>query len=148
MTVWIAVIELSTGKGVAANAGHEHPVICRKDGRFELVTYKHSPAVGLIEDIPYKEHSFELSPGDRLFVYTDGVPEANDPDGNMFEVKRMIDALNEDPDASPEQILGAVRGQINIFVREAEQFDDLTMLCLEYKGPQKDDKEEGIACGL
>ena len=86
----------------------------------------------------FKEYEILLSPGDKLFVYTDGVPEANDPDGNMFEVERMIDALNEDPDASPAQILGAVRGEISKFVREAEQFDDLTMLCLEYKGANKD----------
>ena len=96
----------------------------------------------------YKEYEILLEPGDKLFVYTDGVPEAHDPDGNMFKVERMTDSLNEDPDASPEQILGAVRGEISKFVREAEQFDDLTMLCLEYKGPQKDDKEEGTACGL
>ena len=56
----------------------------------------------------------------------------------------MIDALNEDPDASPEQVLGTVRGEISKFVKEAEQFDDMTMLCLDYKGPQKNDKEEGI----
>jgi sigma-B regulation protein RsbU (phosphoserine phosphatase) len=91
-----------------------------------------------MEGMKYKEYEIQLSPGDKLFVYTDGVPEANDPDGNMFEVKRMIDALNEDPDASPAQILGAVRGEISKFVREAEQFDDLTMLCLEYKGAKKD----------
>ena len=66
----------------------------------------------------------------------------------MFKVNRIIDALNEDPDASPERILGAVHREISEFVRDAEQFDDLTMLCLEYKGSKKDDKEEGIACGL
>ena len=88
----------------------------------------------------YKEYEIRLEPGDKLFVYTDGVPEAQDPDGNMFQMERMINALNEDPDASPEQILGNVRGSIGRFVREAEQFDDLTMLCLEYKGSQKDDK--------
>ena len=76
------------------------------------------------------------------------MPEANDPDGNMFDAKRMIDALNEEPTASPEQILVDVRGAISRFVREAEQFDDMTMLCLEYKGSKKDDKEEGTACGL
>ncbi len=96
----------------------------------------------------YKEYEIRLSPGDKLFVYTDGVPEAHDPDGNMFKVERMIDALNEDPDASPEQILKTVRGEISKFVREAEQFDDMTMLCMEYKGPKKDDTEEGTACGL
>ena len=60
----------------------------------------------------------------------------------------MIDALNRDPDASPEQILETMREEISKFVREAEQFDDMTMLCLDYKGPKKDDEEEGTVCGL
>ena len=122
VTVWVGILEVSTGKLSAANAGHEY----------------HGFVLGGMEGMKYKEYEIQLSPGDKLFVYTDGVSEANDPDGNMFEVKRMIDALNEDPDASPAQILGAVRGEISKFVREAEQFDDLTMLCLEYKGANKD----------
>ena len=108
---------------------------------------RHSFVLGGQEGVKYKEYEIQLSPGDKLFVYTDGAPEAHDPDGNMFKTERIIDALNEDPDASPEQILETVRGKIKVFEREAEQFDDLTMLCLEYKGPKKDDKEEGISCG-
>ena len=92
------------------------------------------------EGMKYRDYEIRLSPGDKLFVYTDGVPEANDPDGNMFGVERMIEALNEEPIASSEQILGTVRGEIRKFVREAEQFDDLTMLCLEYKGSNTDGK--------
>ena len=139
VTVWVGILEVSTGKLSAANAGHEYPALKRGDGGFSVFKDRHGFVLGGMEGMKYKEYEIQLSPGDKLFVYTDGVPEANDPDGNMFEVKRMIDALNEDPDASPAQILGAVRGQINIFVREAEQFDDLTMLCLNYKGSQKDD---------
>lgn len=142
VTVWIGILEISTGKLSAANAGHEYPALKKGDGRFEIFKDKHSFVLGGQEGIKYKEYEIQLSPGDKLFVYTDGVPEAQDPDGNMFKVERMIDALNEGPDASPEQILGAVRGDINKFEREAEQFDDLTMLCMEYKGPKKDDKEE------
>ena len=148
VTVWVGILEISTGKLSAANAGHEYPALKKEDGGFEIYKDRHSFVLGGEEGMKYKEYEIRLSPGDKLFVYTDGVPEAHDPDGNMFKVERMIDALNEDPDASPEQILGTVRGSISRFVREAEQFDDLTMLCLEYKGPQKDDKEEGTACGL
>ena len=138
VTVWVGILEISTGKLSAANAGHEYPALKRGDGGFSVFKDRHGFVLGGMEGMKYKEYEIQLSPGDKLFVYTDGVPEANDPDGNMFEVKRMIDALNEDPDASPAQILGAVRGEISKFVREAEQFDDLTMLCLEYKGANKD----------
>ena len=140
VTVWVGILEISTGKLSAANAGHEYPALKRGDGGFSVFKDRHGFVLGGMEGMKYKEYEIQLSPGDKLFVYTDGVPEANDPDGNMFEVKRMIDALNEDPDASPAQILGAVRGEISKFVREAEQFDDMTMLCMEYKGSQKDDK--------
>ena len=138
VTVWVGILEISTGKLSAANAGHEYPALKRGDGGFSVFKDRHGFVLGGMEGMKYKEYEIQLSPGDKLFVYTDGVSEANDPDGNMFEVKRMIDALNEDPDASPAQILGAVRGEISKFVREAEQFDDLTMLCLEYKGANKD----------
>ena len=138
VTVWVGILEISTGKLTAANAGHEYPALKKGDGGFAVFKDRHGFVLGGMEGMKFKEYEILLSPGDKLFVYTDGVPEANDPDGNMFEVKRMIDALNEDPDASPAQILGAVRGEISIFVREAEQFDDLTMLCLEYKGANKD----------
>ena len=144
VTVWVGILEISTGILSAANAGHEYPAIKKENGGFEIFKDRHGFVLGGEEGMKYRDYEIRLSPGDKLFVYTDGVPEANDPDGNMFGVERMIDALNEDPDASPEQILGAVRGEISKFVREAERFDDMTMLCLDYKGPQKNDKEEGI----
>ena len=134
VTVWLAVVEISTGKGVAANAGHEHPAIARSGGKFELNVYPHSPAVAVMEGIPFREHEFELNAGDRIFVYTDGVPEATNASSELFGTDRMLEALNRDPSASPEEIIANVTSGIAEFVGDAEQFDDTTMLCLYYKG--------------
>ena len=136
VTVWLAIVELSTGKGMAANAGHEHPALRRAGGEFELVIYKHSPGVAMLDGVPFKEHSFELHPGDTVFVYTDGVPEATDKDNVLFDNDRMLAALNQDPDADPETLLQTVRKEVDAFVGDAPQFDDLTMLAFRYHGAE------------
>lgn len=138
VTVWMAIFEISTGKGIAANAGHEHPAICRQGEHFELEVYRHSPAVATMEGIRFKEHEFELKPGDSFFVYTDGVAEATNAENELFGTDRMLEALNRKPDADPQQVLANVMDGINEFVKEAEQFDDITMLCFKYTGPVKD----------
>ncbi|MBQ9545359.1 MAG: SpoIIE family protein phosphatase, partial [Clostridia bacterium] len=140
VTVWLAIIEISTGRGIAANAGHEHPVIRRADGKFELVVYRHSPAVATMEGMRFKEHPFELNPGDRLFVYTDGVPEATNSANELFGPERMLEALNKDPNASSKQLVKNVQAGIDGFVKDAPQFDDITMLSFDYFGA-KDGKE-------
>ena len=134
VTVWFGILEISTGKGVAANAGHEHPAIRRKDGKFELVVYRHSPAVATMEGIPFKQHEFELHPGDSLFVYTDGVAEATNAHDELYGTDRMLEALNRNPDATAEELLKTVRESIDEFVGDAPQFDDITMLGLNYFG--------------
>ena len=134
VTVWLGILELSTGKLTAANAGHEYPVLTGPDGSFEILKDKHGLALGALDGVQYKGYELQLQPGSKLFVYTDGVPEAADPDQNMFGLDRMIAALNEQKDASPEDVLNGVRRAVDGFVRGAEQFDDLTMLCVEYKG--------------
>jgi sigma-B regulation protein RsbU (phosphoserine phosphatase) len=136
VTVWLAVIQLSTGHGVAANAGHEHPVIKRKDGQYELVVYRHSPAVATMDGIRFREHTFELNPGDRLFIYTDGVPEATNSRNELFGTDRMLAALNRDPDADPHDLLRTMSGDIDAFVGGAPQFDDITMLSFQYAGAE------------
>ena len=135
VTVWLCVLELSTGKGIVANAGHEHPALKRAGGRYELIKYKHSPAMGTMDGIDFKEHEFQMNPGDCFFVYTDGVAEATNAENELFGTTRMLDALNKDPAAPPRQILSNVMAGIREFVGEAEQFDDITMLCLKYVGP-------------
>ena len=134
VTVWLAVIELSTGKGVAANAGHEHPTLKKADGTYELVTYRHSPAVATMEGLRFKEHEFELQPGDRLFVYTDGVPEATNASEELMGPDRMLEALNGNASDKPEDLLRAVREGIDAFVGDAPQFDDITMMGFFYYG--------------
>ncbi|MBO4887849.1 MAG: SpoIIE family protein phosphatase [Firmicutes bacterium] len=136
VTVWLAVIEISTGKGIVSNAGHEHPAIRRKDGSFELIKYRHSPAVAAFDDLTFEEHEFRLYPGDQLFIYTDGVTEAMNKDRVLFGTDRMIEALNEAKDEDSAGILAKVSEKIKEFVADADQFDDITMLCLKYNGPE------------
>ena len=134
VTAWVASIELSTGKGVAVNAGHEHPVLRRAGGQYELVKYRHSLPLGTMEGTPFKEREFELHPGDSLFVYTDGVAEATDPRGELFGTDRILETLNADPDEETHAVLATMMEKIDSFAAEAEQFDDITMLSFRYLG--------------
>ena len=87
-----------------------------------------------MEGLTYREYEMTLTPGSKLFLYTDGVPEATNAANEMFGTERMLEALNREPGASPETLLRHVREAVDGFVLDAEQFDDLTMLCLEYRG--------------
>ena len=140
VTVWAGILEISTGKLTAANAGHEYPALKRASGDFELFRDKHGFVIGGMEGIRYKEYEIQLNPGDKLFLYTDGVPEATDANMELFGTERMIEALNRGKDSSPEQVLQCVRRAVDDFVKDAEQFDDLTMLCLEYKGKPEENQ--------
>ena len=142
VTVWLAILDVSTGQLTAANAGHEPPVLRRRNGRFELFRDVHGFVIAGMENVHYKEYSLQLEKGDKLFVYTDGVPEATSADGEMFGMERMVEALNAGGEESPEGILQSVRGAVDAFVGDAEQFDDLTMMCLEYKGPAAEGEQE------
>ncbi len=133
VTVWLGILEISTGKLCCGNAGHEYPVIMRCGGRFELFKDKHSFVLGGMEGMVYKEYTLDLNKGDKLFLYTDGVPEATNRSDEMYGTKRMVDALNKNPSGSPVEILETMRSDISGFVKEAEQFDDMTMVCIEYK---------------
>ena len=134
VTVWLGILEIPTGRLTAANAGHEYPVLMQPDGKFELYKDKHGFVIGGMAGLKYKEYTIDMKPGSKLFLYTDGVPEATDSEKQLFGSERMVAALNEKPDGSPQEILKTVRNSVDAFVKDAEQFDDLTMLCLEYKG--------------
>ncbi|MBQ5804826.1 MAG: serine/threonine-protein phosphatase [Erysipelotrichaceae bacterium] len=136
VTVWLGILEISNGKLTASNAGHEYPAIMKAGGNFELLKDRHGLVIGVMDDTEYTGYTVQLEPGDKLFVYTDGVSEATDKNNTLFGTDRMLEALNKDPGADPETILKNVNDGINGFVRKAEQFDDVTMLCLEYKGKQ------------
>ena len=134
VTVWLGVLEISTGKMTCANAGHEYPCLLHRNETFELVRGRHGFVIGGLENVKYQEHTLQLQPGDKLYLYTDGVPEATNDRQEAFGTGRLTDALNRDPGAGPEAILENVHSAVQAFVGGAEQFDDMTMLCLEYKG--------------
>ena len=133
VTVWLGILEISTGKMKCANAGHEYPAIMRKGGDFELFKDKHGFVLAGMEGARYREYELELHAGDRLVVYTDGVPEATNGANTLYGTGRMISALNGARDGSCRQMLEALHRDVDSFVDGADQFDDITMLCIEMK---------------
>ena len=137
VTVWLGILDLKTGVVTAGNAGHEYPVVGQSGDQFRLMKDQHSLVIGALEDVPFDSYTFTLSEGGTLFLYTDGVPEATNMDNQMYGTERMVNALNQARTSDPEQLLEAVRKDVDAFVREAPQFDDLTMLCVRYNGFKK-----------
>ena len=135
VTVWLGILDLSTGGLVAANAGHEYPALRRAEGSFELVKDKHGFVLAGMEGSRYQEYDLKLEPGDTLFVYTDGVAEATDAHEELYGTDRMLKALNQMGDVGPEALLPGVKADIDAFVGQAPQFDDITMLGLRFIGP-------------
>lgn len=134
VTVWLGIYEISTGRLTAANAGHEYPAVKRADGSFTLFKDKHGFVMGGMEDVTYREYDMELHAGDILFLYTDGVAEATDKEKELYGTDRMLNALNQKENADAKELLLTVRADIDLFVGEAEQFDDITMLALKIRG--------------
>ena len=133
VTAWLGIYEISTGRMVCSNAGHEFPAIKRADGSFELYKDRHGFVLAGMEGSRYRPYELKLAPGDVLFVYTDGVAEATDAANELYGTDRMLNALNGASEAKPEALLEAVKADIDRFVGEAPQFDDITMLCLQVK---------------
>ncbi len=139
VTVWMGIYEISTGKLIAANAGHEYPAIAYDKNDFELYRDKHGFVLAGMENTKYREYEMQLSPGDILFVYTDGVPEATDGDNQLFGTERMLTTINSRKEEGLEELLQGVKKDVDVFVGDAPQFDDLTMLALKIKSFSKED---------
>jgi len=142
VSVWLAILTLSTGDGIAANAGHEYPAVRRAGGAFELIKYRHSPPLATMEGLRFINHEFHMNSGDCVYVYTDGVTEASDQSEQLFGEDRMLAALNRQTDTDPHQVIRRVQEDIRAFVGQAEQFDDITMLSVRYNGKQRTQKDE------
>lgn len=132
VTVWFGIYTISTGKVVAANAGHEYPIIKHADRGFEILKDRHGFVIGGMSGLKYRDYEFVLEPGDALFLYTDGVPEATDAEGNMYGTQNLLETLNRVSDSSARSLLEAVHQDVERFVGNAPQFDDLTMLALKH----------------
>ena len=134
VTVWLGILDLTTGILTCTNAGHEYPFVRGQDGVFRIFKDTHGLVLGALVRARYKDYEIRMMPGDAIFVYTDGVPEANNASGEFYGMERMEEALNKVAYRDPEGILQGVKENVDAFTGEAMQFDDLTMLCLIYKG--------------
>ena len=134
VTVWLGVITLSTGHMTFVDAGHEFPAVQRDQGAFSIEKDEHSMPVAALKRAKYRMNEIDLKPGDTVFLYTDGVTEAHNADGEMFGEQRLAAALNEARTFDVDKIDEHVRKRISEFVGEAEQYDDITTLCIRYFG--------------
>ncbi len=135
VTIWMGILNVNSGLLTCSNAGHEYPAVCTADRMFRIFRDKHGLCVGAMKNIRYRDYELHLNPGDKIFVYTDGVPDANDSAGQFYGLERLEATLNRLSGENPENILHGILKDVDAFTKGAAQFDDLTMLCLEYKGP-------------
>ena len=133
VTCWMGILTISTGELKFANAGHNAPIIVQ-NGEIKYLKTKPNLMLAGMEGIPYTTHSIKVSKGDRLFIYTDGVTEATDAQNELYGEERLLKVMQTIDDKSPREVIGIVRDDINAFVKDASQFDDITMLEMLYKG--------------
>lgn len=136
VTVWLGVFDIGTGHIACANAGHEYPTICRRGQGYELLKDKHGLALAVMENVEYQEYQIDLRAGDRLCVYTDGATEAINGDEALFSTSRLVAALNRTQALSVRQALESVRADIDAYAGSTPQFDDITLLLLEFSETQ------------
>ena len=141
VTVWLGIADLRNRKLIAANAGHEKPILKMPNGKFELYSDKHGFVVGGMEGLRYRDYEMPLEKGTKIFLYTDGVAEATNANDELYGIERTLEALNTCKDEDPKTILKEVKKNVDEFVGDAPQFDDLTMLCFEFKGFEDSDND-------
>jgi sigma-B regulation protein RsbU (phosphoserine phosphatase) len=134
VTVWLGVLDLSTGELSYVNAGHNPPFLIRKDGAVENIVSKPNFILGRRKGIRYREYRMKLDPGDSILLYTDGLTDSTDAEGRMFTQERVMEHLSQNRD--PDNIIPDMMGAIDRFSSGAEQFDDMTMLLMHYKMPK------------
>lgn len=151
VTAWMGVLEISDGTLSFVNAGHNPPLIKKADGKFEYLRERGGFVLAGMDNIRYRQNILKIKPGDRLFLYTDGVTEATDPQQQLYGEDRLRDFLNSHSSYSTEQILKELQTDLQVFGGDAPQFDDITMLLLDFKGAEAmaeqnfEAKEENIA---
>ena len=136
VTAWMGILDLTTGQVQFANAGHNPPLLKRADGSFEYLKTRAGFVLAGMEGVRYRSGELTLYPGDRLFLYTDGVPEATNTENKLYGEDRLLAFMNQNASAVATEFLPALKANIDAFVGEAPQFDDITMLMLDYKPNQ------------
>ena len=133
VTAWMGILDLQTGKLKYANAGHNPPLLKRGDGTFEYLRSRAGFVLAGIDGFVYRVNEMELNAGDRLFLYTDGVPEATNAESELYGEDRLLSFMNRNAALQATQLLPALKADIDGFVGEAPQFDDITMLMFDYR---------------
>ena len=136
VTAWMGILDITTGQVKFANAGHNPPLLKRANGSFEYLKTRAGFVLAGMEGIRYRVGELTLNPGDRLFLYTDGVPEATNAANKLYGEDRLLSFMNQNASMEAAKLLPALKANIDEFVGEAPQFDDITMLMLDYK-PKK-----------
>ena len=134
ITAWLGILTLSTGEVICANAGHEYPAVKRSGGKYELMMTEHCPPLAADEETEYVDETFRLGPGDSLFLYTDGIPEAKNSLGKHLGTTQMLEIMNAAPDLAPHDLLTGMKDLIDDFARGTDTFDYITMMCVHYLG--------------
>ena len=134
VTGWMGILNLETGIIEYANAGHNPPLVRKKNGNFEYLKTRPGFVLGGMEGVRYKKNEFQLEPGDEIFLYTDGVTEATNKYDALYSEERLQNFMNSIRNADCETLCRMIRSDIDRFVGTAPQFDDITMLSLKYKG--------------
>ena len=142
VTMWFGILDIKSGKLTAANAGHEFPILKKPDGEYEVIKDKHGLVIGGMAGVKYNEYELQLEHGSELYIYTDGVAEAANASGELFGINRTVESLNNTTERNVRAILKAVNDDIKKFVDGAPQFDDITMLCLQYFGESEGAHEQ------
>lgn len=133
ITAFEGVLDLVTGEFNFVNAGHEMPFIARSGNMYELYKLRPGFVLAGMENMKYQSGSIRLSPGDKIFQYTDGVTEATNAEHELYGMQRLTKVLSENTEKSPSQLLPVVKADIDAFVGDTPQFDDITMLCVAYQ---------------
>ena len=134
VTIWFGKLNFTSGKLTYVNAGHNPPLIKRDNGNFEYLNDDPNLVVGIMEDMPYEKHEITLNKGDTIFLYTDGITDANDIDENFYGEKRLKETINKHKNAKPMDIINEINTDIDRFCESQEQYDDMTMLVVKYEG--------------
>ena len=133
VTAWMGILDITTGQVKFANAGHNPPLLKRTNGSFEYLKTRAGFVLAGMEGVRYRVGELTLNPGDRLFLYTDGVPEATNAENKLYGEDRLLSFMNQNTSMEAVKLLPALKANIDEFVGEAPQFDDITMLMLDYK---------------
>ena len=134
VTAWLGILEISTGIITYVNAGHNPPMVKRRDGKFNSLQCRPGFVLAGMDGIPYQQDKIKMQEGDYIYLYTDGVTDTNNVKEELFGEDRLRDVINVYKDHNPESLLRSIKSELDQYMGEAEQFDDITMLCIEYKG--------------